>query len=150
MAQGALSRENKAIVRRALEALMSGNCPEGTHPLDELLTPDCALHQCGFLEPIRGASGIRALPRSGPLTNRQVQLEQIVGEDDMVAIHWKTTARYTDPDEPEIDGSLVSFPAMSFVRLEGGKIAEIWNIADVATLQTKLRDLRETQKVHAR
>lgn len=32
----------------------------------------------------------------------------------------------------------VSFPSMSFLRFQGGKIAEIWNIQDVSTMHTQL------------
>jgi hypothetical protein len=49
--------ENKAIVRSAFEALMTGNLT----PLDDLLASDCVMHQCGFLEPIRGAEAIKHL-----------------------------------------------------------------------------------------
>jgi predicted ester cyclase len=63
----------------------------------------------------------------------------MVGEGDLVAIHWRTTGRHHDPDEPEPDGRRVSCPSMTFIRFERGRIAEIWDIQDTATLQTQLR-----------
>jgi ketosteroid isomerase-like protein len=127
--------ENKQIARRAFEALMAGDL----RPLEELLAPDCVLHQCGFLEPIPGHSIIKGeFPRGGLVADRQVRLERMIGEGDTVALHWWTTGRHNDPDSSERNGRHVSFPSMSFIRMEGGKIAEIWNIQDVSTMWTQL------------
>ena len=127
--------DNKAIVQRAFEALMDRDL----RPLEDLLAPDAVLHQCGFLQPIPGAAIIRGeFPGRGPLVDRQVRLARMVGKGEIVALHWWTTGRYSDPDSPELDGKRVSFPSMSFIRLEDGKIAEIWNIQDTSTLQTQL------------
>jgi ketosteroid isomerase-like protein len=130
--------ENKQIAQRAFETFMAGELSA----LADLATPDIALHQCGFLEPIRGVSAITSLPGGGRLGDREVRLERIIGEGDLVAIHWRTTGRYRDPDSPQLDGTHVNFPSMSFLRLEGGKIAEIWNIQDRSTLQTQLYEAR--------
>jgi ketosteroid isomerase-like protein len=128
--------QNKQTARRAFEALMAGD----RETLQHLLEPDAVLHQCGFLDPIPAGSILRGeFPRWRLLEGRQVQLERIVGEEDLVALHWRTTGRYSDPDAPELNGRPVSFPSMTFIRFEGDKIAEIWNIQDTATLQTQLR-----------
>jgi predicted ester cyclase len=62
----------------------------------------------------------------------------MVGDGDTVALHWRTSGRYVDSDSPERDGMQVSFPSMTFVRVADGRIAEIWNIQDISTLQTQL------------
>jgi ketosteroid isomerase-like protein len=128
--------ENKAIVRTAFDALMSGDLG----PLDTLLIPDCVLHQCGFLEPIREVGAIKHLSRGpdGPLTDRQVRLDKIVGEGDIVAIHWQITARVMDEDSADGIGRPVSFMSMSFMTVTGGKITEIWNIQDMSTMWAQL------------
>lgn len=109
--------------------------------LRSLLAPDAALHQCGFLDPIPVQSILSGeFPRRGPLLDRTIHLERIIAEGDTVSLHWRTSGRYTDLEAPELDGRHVSFPSMSFIRFKGGKIAEIWNIQDVATMQTQLRD----------
>lgn len=128
--------ENKQIVRRAFEALMAGDLS----PLRELLAPNAVLHQCGFLDPIPGEAMLqRNLPGGPRFRDRRFTLERMVGEGDDVALHWRTSGRYADPDSPRLDGTPVSFPSMSFVRLENGRIAEIWNIQDMSTLQTLLQ-----------
>jgi ketosteroid isomerase-like protein len=131
--------ENKQIVRGAFEALMAGDL----RPLDDLFTAQALVHQCGFLEPlpaqtlVGGAITRNALP-GGQIAERIMQLERIVAEDDLVALHWTVSGRFSAPEEPEIDGAAVSVPWMTFVRLADGKIAEMWNIRDTSTLQTQL------------
>lgn len=128
--------QNKQIATQAFEALMAGDLAS----LPELLAPDAVLHQCGFLEPVPARAIIAGeFPYRRPLGDRQVHLERMVAEGDLVALHWRTTGRWLDPDEPDTAGTPVNFPLMSFIRLEDGKIAEIWNIQDLATLQTQLR-----------
>lgn len=127
--------DNKELVRRGFEALMDGDL----RPLRDLLAPDAVLHQCGFLTPIPARAFLQGdFPARGRLQNREVQLNQMIGEGDLVALHWRTRGRYSDPDSPQRDGMHVSFPSMTFVRIAGGRIAEIWNIQDTSTLQTQL------------
>lgn len=129
------SDTNKQIVRRAFEALMDGELG----PLRDLLAPDAVWHQCGFLDPIPAHAILeRDLSMRGRLRDREVWLERMVGEGETVALHWRTSGRYADPDSPERDGMQVSFPSMTFVRVTDGRIAEIWNIQDISTLQTQL------------
>jgi ketosteroid isomerase-like protein len=129
--------ETKQIARRAFETLMAGDL----RPLEEILAQDAVLHQCGFLDPLPAHAVFEGgLPGAAPLTDRHVQLERIIGEGNLVALHWRTTARYTAVDEAGLDGLQVSFPSMSFLRMENGKIAEIWNIQDMSTLETQIRE----------
>ena len=134
--------ENKYIARRAFEAMQAGDLG----PIGDLLTTDAVIHQCGFLEPIPvrrliGDAGTpSAFPGGGRIAGRRVRLERMIGEDDLVALHWTATGQYVAPDEPEIDGRPVSVPWMTFLRIEDGLIAEIWNIQDTATLQSQLRE----------
>jgi ketosteroid isomerase-like protein len=132
--------DNKAIVRRAFEALLARD----RSALQELLAPDAVLHQCGFLQPIPADAIMKGeFPGRGPLNDRQVRLARIIGEGDLVALQWWTSGHFSDPDSPTLDGKPVSFPSMSFARVEDGKIAEIWNIQDVSTLQTQLHQPSE-------
>lgn len=124
-----MSDENKAIVLSAFEALASHNFD----PLDDLLAPDCVMHQCGFLEPIRGIEAIKRLPGGRLVTAREARLDSIVGEGDTVAIKWLTTGLHIDPEDPQESGKPVAFMCMTFLRVEGGKIQEIWNIQDMST-----------------
>jgi ketosteroid isomerase-like protein len=134
--------ENKQIVRRAFDALSTGDL----RPARELFTPDALIHQCGFLEPLPARAliddaGTRdRFPGGGRIKEREIRLERMAGEGDLVALHWTVTGRYSAPDEPDVDGRPVSVPWMSFIRLDGGKIVELWNIRDTSTLQTQLHE----------
>jgi hypothetical protein len=79
--------DHKDIVRAPVDAVMSDN-PAG---LGDLLAPDCVLHQCGFLEPIRGTEAIKHRRSGRFLSEREVRLEQIVAEGDLVAVDWRTS-----------------------------------------------------------
>ena len=62
-----------------------------------------------------------------------VEITDLVAEDDKVAVHWK--AKGTSADELT-KGKEISFSGMSFVRFEGGKIAEspgYWNQLTILT-----------------
>lgn len=128
------SDDHQAIVRAAFDTFMS----DDASPLDRLLAPDCVLHQCGILEAIHGAEAIKHRRVGRFLAKPKVQLEQIVGEGDLVAIHWRTSGSYAKPDHPEKLGRPISFPSMSFLRLTGGQIQEIWNIQDMSTVSAQL------------
>lgn len=128
------SEENKAIVLAAFGALMNGNLD----PLDGLVASDCVMHQCGFLEPVRGIEAIKRLPGGRIVSDRRASLDTIVGEGDTVAIRWLTTGLYADANDPERVGRPVAFACMSFLRVEGGKIQEIWNIQDMSSMWSQI------------
>lgn len=126
--------ENKRIARQAFTALMERDLAS----LGDLLTADAVLHQCGLLDPIsRHAIMQGDFPRRSLVAEREDRLECIIGEGDMVALHWRTSGRFSDPHWPERNGNPVNFPSMSFIRMQDGKIAEIWNIQDVSTMHTQ-------------
>jgi ketosteroid isomerase-like protein len=134
--------ENKAIARAAFDALMSDNLA----PLDHLLAPDCILHQCGWLQPIRGVERIKHISgRRRLVSERHVRLDAIIAEGDTVAIHWHTEGLYADPGDPHRTGQAVSFMSMSFLRLDEGTIREIWNIQDMSTVWSQLGSSAETK-----
>lgn len=133
-------KENLETVSRALHALMTG----GSDHIADLFTPNAVLHQCGFLQPIPMSAVLRGdVLRGGRIENRHVQILQMIGRDDVVALHWSMSGTYSDPDSATLDGQAVTVPGMGFVRLEQGKIAEIWNIRDSSTLQSQLDEIAE-------
>jgi predicted ester cyclase len=67
-----------------------------------------------------------------------VRIERMVGEGDLVAIHWSTSGKWSDPESPQRDGRQISIPSMTFLRMADGKISEVWNIWDGSTLETQL------------
>jgi ketosteroid isomerase-like protein len=126
--------DDKAIVRAVFDAFMS----DDQSPLDDLLAADCVLHQCGIPEPISGADAIKHRRAGRFLSERQVHLEQIVADGDLVAIHWRTSGLYANAQRPDKLGQPISFMSMSFLRLDQGKIGEIWNIQDMSTVSAQL------------
>ena len=122
------------ILVAAINALVSGDGAV----LDDLLAPDCVLHQCGILEPIQGADTIKQRRFARFLSDPRVDLERVVREGDLVAVHWRTTGLYANPHRPEKVGTPISFPSMAFARLSNGKVHEIWNIQDTSTVSAQL------------
>jgi hypothetical protein len=105
------------------------------------LAPDCVLHQCGVLDPIRGAAAVGAFAGGGgAVAERKRWVEAVVAEGDMVAIRWTTSGRYTGPMLPSSAEKQVTFGSMTFIRMQNGKIAEIWNIQDTASLRAQLEE----------
>jgi hypothetical protein len=101
--------------------------------IGDLVTPKAVLYQCGFLAGIPVRSLIsRAFSFQRRLTDRQVQIERVIGEGDLITIQWRTTGRYEKPESQELHGTRVSVPSMSFLRFEDGRIGQIWKIQDTA------------------
>jgi ketosteroid isomerase-like protein len=126
--------DNKAIVRAAFDVFMS----DDQSALDDLLAPGCVLHQCGFLEPIRGAEAIKHRRAGQFVSERTVHLEENVADGDLVAIQWQTSGLYVNAYRPDKLGRPISFGSMSFLRVDGDKIQEIWNIQDMSTVSAQL------------
>jgi hypothetical protein len=132
--------DTSAVVAAAFEALHSGD----VEPVRGLLAPDAQLHQCGFLNPI---SLIRLLDGGFTIGDRiherEIHVEHVVAEGDLVALHWRTTGLYTDPSEPDLAAVPVDVPSMTFIRLADGLFAEVWNIQATSTLSSQLDAYRE-------
>ena len=131
--------ENKTIVRRAFSGLTSGEF--GT--IRDLLAPGAVIHQCGFLNPLPVMELIERGGAFSPIHDRAVHLDQLIGEGDLVALHWHTDGIHTDFEQPENGGTPVTFPSMTFVRLADGRIAEIWNMRDADTIQSQLYEAQQ-------
>jgi ketosteroid isomerase-like protein len=129
--------QRKELARQVFDAFARGDLAV----LRDLLPPTATVHQCGFLKPISGEAILQGgLVPGGRIRHREVRLVHVVGEGDIVALHWRTSGRYSDPESPGRDGRHVDFPSMTFVRFEAGAIAEIWNIQDRSTLESQLRE----------
>ncbi len=132
--------EHKRVARRAFDALMADNLTS----VEDIVTPDAVLHQCGFLDPIPVSAMLAGQGPRPRLRDRNVELLRVIGEGDLVALHWETVGRNVDSDAPELDGKWVRFPSMSILRFEQDRIAEIWNIQDVSTRDSILRSEQDS------
>jgi ketosteroid isomerase-like protein len=110
--------DHKAIVRRLLEELWSG---DDTDLADELFTEDFHHHNAPEGTP-RGPEGqkqfIPAIRARVP--GLRITIDDLIAEADRVAARW--TGTFTTPD-----GKQRTYSGVDIVRLEDGKIAELWS-----------------------
>jgi predicted ester cyclase len=135
--RGAMSVEgNKEVVRRYFEGDHDGR--DNTEIWDDLCTEDLTLIASVFPEPMRGLQVIKQVTRMmhDAMRGFAIEIEDMVGEGDMVAVRWTMSGSQTGPF-PTPDGSVLpasgrSFrvSGMSMCRLEGGRLAEERTEAD--------------------
>jgi predicted ester cyclase len=126
---------NKALVRRYIEEVLSGNRME---KLDEMLGADFTDStpgaQGGETGPniIRAAQGrIRAL-----FPTVQYQIDDLVAEGDKVLARY--TVRAATREEEGIPSQKVEITGMTLFRIAEGKIREVWIINDQMELYRQL------------
>ncbi|SDR05976.1 ester cyclase [Pseudoxanthomonas sp. CF125] len=125
---------NKAVVRRYFDAF---NRADFSH-LDEIVTADYGDRlegQTPGIHVIR--SYLEGLKASFP--DFTWTIEQIVAEDDRVAVMNRVSGtQLHDFGGLKATGNKVDFRAFQIYRIEGGKLAEHWEVADFATFQSQL------------
>jgi len=128
--------QNKSIVRRAHEEVWSnGNIAA----IDELYTPDFVGHWVSG-----GDTGLDELKQMIQESRRTFpdlteKIVHIVAENDLVVTHFITSGTF----EGELNGLAPngkkgSRPEIAVHRIENGKIAEQWTVADLMTLLNQL------------
>jgi steroid delta-isomerase-like uncharacterized protein len=125
----AMSEENKAIARRALEEVFSqGNLDA----VDELVAPDFVEHEefPGMPPGREGVKQVASMFRSA-FPDLQVTTEDIFSEGDRVAIRstWRGTQQGAFLGIAPT-GRSVTFEATDILRVENGRIAEHWGRTD--------------------
>jgi predicted ester cyclase len=124
------------LVRRwAVEVVAEGRL----EVLDELLEED-AIDTSGGAD-ARGRETFRA--RAGAvrdaLSNRSVEVEALVVEDDRLAWRWVLRGVHTGRlFDREPTGKAVVLRGANFQRVRGGRVAEHWTLADLAGLARQL------------
>jgi steroid delta-isomerase-like uncharacterized protein len=123
--------ENKELVRRWFDALSSGN-PED---LAAVAAPDIIYHDPAPEEEAQtGGSEEWAGERQQDYPDLQVTVEQMVAEGDMVASYQRSMGTQQGDVEEEqgvpATGRQTEWVSMGLFRIECGKIAEIWSVAD--------------------
>lgn len=125
---------NKEVVRRYFDAF---NRADFSH-LDEIVTADYGDRlegQAPGIHVIR--SYLEGLKASFP--DFTWTLEQIVAEGDRVAVMNRVSGtQLHDFGGLKATGNKVDFRAFQIYRIEGGKLAEHWEVADFATFQSQL------------
>jgi steroid delta-isomerase-like uncharacterized protein len=123
-----MSAQNKALVRRWFEQVWNKGRAE---TIDELLSDRSIVRGLGA--DLRGPSAFKefhaayrdAFPDIG------VQIEHMISDDDLVAVHWSATATHSGGGlGVAATGKPVKFSGMAFIRVEGNKLVEGWNSFD--------------------
>jgi len=133
----------KAVIRRYTDAGYNENNPA---VIEETVTDDVVVHGLpGIEDTVRGVDAyldwagdvIRAIP------DADVEIESLLSEDDMVAVHWTMSGTMEDDlgDIPAT-GETFDVRALAIFRIEDGQIAEKWyNVDEVGMMeQLGLRD----------
>src|SRR3954464_14537619 len=72
----------------------------------------------------------------------QISLEDLIEEDDRIAIRWRATGTHTgDGLGVGATGKAMTVTGMSIVRVQGGQIVEAWNNFDVLGMHQQLGTL---------
>src|SRR5215212_5626480 len=123
--------ENKELVHRWFAALSGGTSDD----VAELAAADIVYHDPSPREESQtGGTEDWASDREQDYPDLQVAVEQVIAEDDMVASY----QRYTGTQQGDVEdergvpstGLATEWVSMGMFRIECGKIAEIWAVAD--------------------
>jgi len=134
-----MSEQNKAIVRRMIDELLNGQ--GNLDVADELFAPYYVGHNPASPQDTRGPEGVKefaSMFRSA-FPDVHFSVEDQVAEGDKVVTRWRGSGTH--------QGDLFGFPptgkGASFVgitinRIEGGKVAEEWQIFDALGMMQQL------------
>jgi steroid delta-isomerase-like uncharacterized protein len=135
-----MSEENKLVVTRWFEEVWN---QKNETAIDQMFHPDGKAH--GFPDPdsvLAGPEAFKAVHRNfcGAFPDLRVDIEDVVGEGDRVAVRWKVIVTHL--------GDHLGFPASgkqgvlygsSFVIVKGNQIVEGRNQMDLQALFQKLQ-----------
>ena len=127
---------NKAVVRDCFVLASAGNFDA----LPGLVADDYLLHPEG----IRGADGLAEMVQG----HRDAMPDLSITTDHQIAEGEFVATRYTVRGH-HVTGHDVEFTGLAISRLSAGKIAEEWEIVDVATLLAQIGQLPETSGAEA-
>jgi steroid delta-isomerase-like uncharacterized protein len=145
-----MSEENKAIARRALEEVWSGQ--GDLDAADELYAPNYVDHDPASPEDIRGPEGAKefaSLYRNAFPDNRY-SVEDQVAEGDMVVTRWIGSGTH----QGEImsiapTGNRVTMAGTSVERIVDGKIEETWDNYDAMGMMQQIGAIPSPEEAQA-
>jgi len=123
-----MSAQNKTLVRRWFDQVWNKGRAEA---IDELLTDRSVVHGLG--DDLVGSSGFKPFHAAyrNAFPDLTLQIDRMVAEDDLVAVHWSATATHSGGGLGfAATGKPVTFSGMAFIRVEGNKLVEGWNSFD--------------------
>ena len=122
-----MSAENKAVVRRVLEAFNQGKLDEGA----AYVAPDFVWHGPGF--DVRGPEGWKQMAGmyKSAFPDAVCTVDDQIAEGDKVVGRWTARGIHTGPLRSfPPTGRRVTLTGIDIFRIEDGKIAEEWSNAD--------------------
>jgi steroid delta-isomerase-like uncharacterized protein len=134
-----MSEENKAIIRRMIDEVLSGQ--GNLDVADELFAPDYVGHNPASPQDTRGPEGVKefaSMFRSA-FPDVHFSVEDQVAKGDKVVTRWRGSGTHQGAlmGIPPT-GNRVSFVGITINRLEGGKVAEEWQIFDTLGMMQQL------------
>lgn len=132
------SQQNTEVLRRYLDAVSGDGIDLDV--LDETLAEDVVHHGMPEGRP-PGRAGMKAQQESFGSTwaDRNIEIQDVVADEDRVAARVTLTARHIGEFAViEATGNQIRVDIMAFARVEDGRIAEWWEVADVLGLLEQL------------
>ena len=130
--------DNKTIVMRWYKDVWEKGDPG---PLDELLADDYLDHNpMPGLGADKAGAGEVVKAIMSDATDVKMDVQDIIAEGDFVAAHWKMdwTQQGNFMGMVLADGKRLSIEGHDFVRLQNGKVAEVWHVEDMMSVMGQL------------
>jgi predicted ester cyclase len=132
-----MSEENKALVRRYYEEIMGD-----MSGIEEIVTADFVDHHHPPGLP-HGPEGVRQFYGDilgSVFSDMQIEHDFMLAEGDKVACYYALRAKHTgDFAGIPAKGNEILCPAITTFRIEGGKVAEVWEIYDSGDLLQQMQ-----------
>ena len=132
------AEDNKMLVRRFYEEVW-GNA--NYQIADEVFAPDYVRHDLRPTQAAPGPEGQKQIARAfrAAFPDLRFEVEMVIAEDEYVMARWTASGTHTGPwGDVSPTGRPVTFSGVNVFRLEGGRVAEIWNHRDDLGLQDQL------------
>ena len=131
------AEENKAVFLRFVDELRRGNVAI----VDEVCSAKFRFYSPNLPNFPKGLEGARMLVKRGRDSGIEARIEDIIAEDDKVAVRWTFTGIYRGEPQPGYPkpGDKITFGSMSFYRFVNGKIEEDWGLDVVSSIDDPWR-----------
>jgi steroid delta-isomerase-like uncharacterized protein len=134
-----MSEANKQLARRWFEEVWN---QKNEAAIDTMYSPECLNH--GFPDSdsaLQGPEAFKVVYRNfrGAFPDLHVTVEDVIAEDDRVAIRWSVTMTHLgDHLGFPVTGKTGKLSGSSFVIIRDGKMVEGWNQMDIMNLYQQL------------
>lgn len=131
------TEDNKALAGRFADIINRGD----VNAADDLYAPHYVHHNPALPEDVHGVAGVKAIFSMirAAFPDVQTTIEDQVAEGDKVVSRW--TMRGTHQGDLmgiAPSGNRVEFVGTTISRIEGGKIAEVWDIYDALGMMQQI------------